>query len=214
MRAPGVGQRSILSALGGRREMGSRDIVRRENMEDGLPRADQVVGDEAPMALPPQGFRAHDRAALRTAQLAQHDEAGMELVAHGVVGVVVKALVRPEGVHGRRDVYLSSPETSESGDVLIADRAAGQRPGKHVLVELRIRARARNGPNVDDQPHLRARQQLDELGDRSGGVADGEKRERSVVALGHRRSRLSAAPMCRATLSALSLLIAYVALCW
>src|SRR6266704_1325071 len=149
MRAPGVGERSILSALGGRREMGSRHVVRPENMEDGLPRADQVLGDEAPMAPPPQGFRAHDRASLRTAQLAQHDEAGMELVAHGVVGVVVKALVRPEGVHGRRDAYLSSPETSESGDVLIADRAGGQRPGKNVLVELRIRARARNGPNVD-----------------------------------------------------------------
>src|SRR2546430_1173775 len=139
MRAPGVGQRSILSALGGRREMGSRDVVRPENMEDGLPRADQVVGDEAPMALPPQGFRAHDRAALRAAQLAQHDEAGMKLVAHGVVGVVVKALVRPEGVHGRRDVYLSSPETPESGDVLIADRAGGRSEERRVGEECRAR---------------------------------------------------------------------------
>src|SRR5437879_5809325 len=177
MLAPWIDERAVRPTLGGRREMGASHVVHPEDVEDRLSFADQVIRDDAPMAPPPEGLGAHDRAAPFPAQLAQLDETSAELLAHGVVGIVVKALIRPESIHGRWDAYLPSPETSESGDVLIADRSHRQRIGERLLVELRIRARARNGPDVGYQFHLGGGQHIDELGNRSGGVADREERK-------------------------------------
>src|SRR5262245_57254006 len=54
---------------------------------------DQVVRDNSPMASPPHGLRTHNCALPGMSQFAQLDEPGMKVLAHGVVGVVVKALV-------------------------------------------------------------------------------------------------------------------------
>src|ERR1700730_3087046 len=175
--ARGIDESSARSLLGCRRQTRRRDVVFSEDVEDRLAFADQVVGDDAAMTSPPDSLRAHDGALPPSAQLAQPVEAGAEGLTHGVVRVVVKALVRPERVHGRWDLGLPSPETSESGDMRIVDLGGGQRGGKHVTVELRIRARSRNSSNIDHEPDLHASEQIDELAGRSGRMADGEERE-------------------------------------
>ena len=79
-------------------------------MEDDVAAGDKVVGDNPPMTTPPHRFSAHNGAALRLAQMAQTCKAAMESRAHGVVGEIMEALVRPECVDVRRDVALSSAQ--------------------------------------------------------------------------------------------------------
>jgi len=101
---------------------------------------DQVVGDDPPVTPPPQSFRTHDRAALGVAQFAQLVEPNVKVLAHGVVGVVVKALVLPERVRGRRYVRLPSPQAAKSGHVHVSDIESGQKFGERGAVVLRIAA--------------------------------------------------------------------------
>ena len=57
----------------------------------------------------------------------------------------------------------------------------GERGGQHVFVELRVGARARNGPHVDQHAYLRGGQEIGELYDLSRGMADGEERKRAIM---------------------------------
>src|SRR5438445_13901252 len=118
MLAPWIDERAVRPTLGGRREMGASHVVHPEDVEDRLSFADQVIRDDAPMAPPPQGLGAHDRAAPFAAQLAPLDETSPELLAHGVVVIVAEALIRPERIDGRWDRHLSSPETPEHSTAL------------------------------------------------------------------------------------------------
>src|SRR5215471_8233240 len=72
--ASGIGQRSVRSASGRRRELRELDAAGREDVEDRFAAAQQVVRDDAPMAAPPHGLGAHDRAAFSPADLEQTDE--------------------------------------------------------------------------------------------------------------------------------------------
>ena len=97
-----------------------------QDMKHCLARGHQVVRDDAPMTAPPHGFRAHDCAAPRMSQLPQLGKAGAEGVGHGVVGVVMKALVLPKGVYDRRDLPTMASQPSKRRDVDVANLDCGQ----------------------------------------------------------------------------------------
>src|SRR5262245_32156464 len=50
--------------LGRNRRLRRFDVAGTKDMKHALAGSDQVVGDDAPMAAPPESFRAHDSAAL------------------------------------------------------------------------------------------------------------------------------------------------------
>lgn len=83
-------------------------MPRPKYVEHSLARGDEVVGDDTPVAPPPNGFRTHDYASCAMAELAQPRCAGLEVAPHGVVGEIVKALVLPETVYLRRYVPLAA----------------------------------------------------------------------------------------------------------
>ncbi len=66
--------------------------------------------------------------------------------------------------------------------MLIADALSCEELGERVDVELRIRARARDRPNVDNQIYVHRQQQRDEVGDRPCRVANGEQRAAKPIA--------------------------------
>src|SRR6478735_9233420 len=80
---------------------------------------EQVVGDDPPVAPPPHRFGAHYGAALGCAQPAQMIKRATEALAHGIVGIVVKTLVRPKRVHLRRYLAHATAQPPERGHVLI-----------------------------------------------------------------------------------------------
>jgi hypothetical protein len=109
-------------------------------VEHFLARRDQIVSDDAPMAAPPDGLGAHDRTEFLVAQPAQLGEAGLKCRVHGVVGVVVKALVLPERIGCRRHVALVPPQSAEFGDLPIPDLSDVQTLAQGIRVVLRVGA--------------------------------------------------------------------------
>src|SRR6185437_3491979 len=69
------------------------------DVENGLAVRHEVVGHDAAVASPPDGFRAHDRAAPRASCIDQMVEPGAEALRKRIVGIVVEARIRPETVH-------------------------------------------------------------------------------------------------------------------
>src|SRR5262249_10921566 len=75
----------------------------RENVHDGVTSRDEIVRNNAAMTSPPRCFRAHDGASLCMSCLTELAQSRPELVAHRVVGIVMKAFVVPEAIDGRRN---------------------------------------------------------------------------------------------------------------
>ena len=65
---------------------------------------------------------------------------GMEVLAYGVVRVIVKPLILPERVHARRDVPLASAQTAERGNMLVLDPGFAQHFGERFRVVLWVGA--------------------------------------------------------------------------
>lgn len=130
---------------------------------------------DPPMAAPPQRFRAHDRAMPQPAQVAEPRKAGVEGRAHRIVGVIVEALVLPERINAQCHVALPAATPAQRRDVLVGDRALRKRPRQRIAVELRIGARMRYCPDVDDLGHVGASQKCDEIADGAPRMADGVK---------------------------------------
>src|SRR5262249_37890664 len=147
-----------------------------KNVERHFARGYEVVRNDSPMASPPDRLRAHDGAAPCLSQFAQPREARTEVLAHGVVRVVVKALVLPKRVHLWGHVGCPATQTSQCGDVLVSDLRSHQGPGKPIRVVLWIGARPRDGPHVDDETDIRILQQAHERLDRPGRMPDGKER--------------------------------------
>ena len=99
----------------------------------------------------------------------------MKVLGHGEIRVIVKALILPECIHGRRHIPLPSAQASEARYVLVSDLERGQRLGEHVPVVLWIGAGSWNGSNINDEPHACVSQQVHEHDDRSGRMSDGKK---------------------------------------
>jgi hypothetical protein len=137
--------------------------------------AEQVIGDDAPMAAPPDGLGAHDRAAVLAAQFSQLRKACGERLRQGIVGIVPKAPHPPIGVRRWFYIFRLSSKTAKRGNMSIADLPRRQRFGEAVAVELRIGTGSRHRPHVDDEIDAGLPEQIDKFGDRPGGMADGEE---------------------------------------
>ena len=147
------------------------------DVEDGFAPGDQMVGNDAPMASPPYGFRTHDRAASFAPLTQQVLEARAELFRKRIVGIVVEAVVRPEAVDVPRQGSRLSAKAAEWRHVFIANTEAHQGSGERILVELRIGPRPRNRSDIRDERYIGSPQQLDELLEASVRMADGAEWE-------------------------------------
>ena len=111
------------------RYVGFFHVVRSQNMKYALAGCQQVVGDDSSVTAPPQGFRAHDCAVAFVSELAQKRETLKELVAKGVVSIIVKTRIFPERVELGRHLARSAAQTSERRDVLVSDFEPRKRSG-------------------------------------------------------------------------------------
>jgi hypothetical protein len=78
--------------------------------------------------------------------------------------------------------------------MFIADPPRRQRFGKAAGVELRIGTGSRHRPHVDDEIDAGLPEQIDEFGDRPGGMADGEECVRVGSITWRARSIAAASP--------------------
>src|SRR5690349_12820111 len=129
-------------------------MPRAKDVEHGFASSDEIVRNDAPMASPPHGFGAHDGAAPGVAKFSQFGEPASEGVAHGVVSVMVKALVRPKSVDCRRHRIAAATQSTECGYVGVADLECGKRFRKDIAVVLRVRARARYRADIRNNLNL------------------------------------------------------------
>src|SRR5690606_37283566 len=83
------------------------------DVRDGGARHDQIVGDDAAVAAPPDGFRAHDRAAALAADVDQMRQSLSKRGAERIVGIIVEAGVGPEAVERARHLALASAQATE-----------------------------------------------------------------------------------------------------
>ena len=96
-------------------------------------------------------------------EFSQSGKARSKLTTHGVVRIIVKALVFPKCIHIDRNISFLSAETAQLSDMLVANSKLGQSFGELRGVVLRIGQRARNASNVDDELNFLGPQQVYEL---------------------------------------------------
>src|SRR6185312_15155888 len=163
----------------------------------------QHVGDDRAVAAPPHRFGAHHGRALARGEGQHGGQPLRELRAGEVVGVAAERGIAPGGVRRIR-LYPASP--AQFWKPLVADAVRRQARGKRIARELRPAPRAGEAAHVGDRLDAVGREQGEELLQRAGGVADRPDRGRvgGVHAIFE-----SAAPLCMATWSVLSLLISY-----
>src|SRR6516225_5460984 len=84
----------------------------------------------------------------------------------------MKTVVLPERVEFERHLARAPTQSTERGDVLVADSERLKRLGQGFAVILRIGAGARDCTDVDDERHRDARHEFDEVLQRPSAVAD------------------------------------------
>jgi hypothetical protein len=149
-----------------------------ENVHHLLACGEKVVGNDPAVAAPPDRFSAHDHAPVLTASFPEPGQAGGEGGCQGVVRIVSKAAHSPIGVGRGFSAARLSPQAAEPGDMLVADLPWRQRFGEALLIELRVGARPRHRPYVDNEVDTGLLQEIGKFDDRPGRVAYGEKRVR------------------------------------
>lgn len=148
---------------------------RPKNVHYPLALAEQIIGDDAPMATPPDGLGTHDCAPVLAAQFPQSRKACGKGLRQGIVGIVPKAADSPIGVWGRFGAPRLSAKAAKFRDRFVADLPRRQRLRKAIAIELRIGARSRHRPHIYDEIDARLPQQIDEFDDRPGGMTYGEE---------------------------------------
>src|SRR5438034_2920 len=123
-------------------------------MEYRLARRNEIVSNYPSMAPPPDGLSTHYCSCRSMPELTQPGQAGSKLVAHGVVGIIMKTLNFPKRIHVRRYIPRLAAESSELGDMLIADFKLGQSLGELRGIVLGTGPRSRDRPNIDDDLDL------------------------------------------------------------
>ena len=114
------------------------DPVSAHYVKHDLTGGNEVVCDDATVALPPDRFGAHYCTGTLMPETAQPIEASTELFRHRIVGVIMKTLVLPKRIHCGRDIALVSTAAAESCEVLIPDLKIRQRCRKYLAIELGI----------------------------------------------------------------------------
>src|SRR6266700_8030251 len=144
-------------------------LVRADQVHDLVAAGRQELGDQAPVAAPPGCLGAH--------------EAGSRLregLAEGLLprGRAHPRSVAPEGGHAQAREPLLSRLAAEAAAQLdrvpVGDPGLGQSGFEGTLVELRVPARARKAADVDERGYACGGQDLEQLLERTGTVADGK----------------------------------------
>jgi hypothetical protein len=168
-RSAGVGDLAIddLREVG---EFVGLGVVRADDVEDLPIFGEELVSDEAAVALPGEGFGAHDHGAGLRGDFLQFDVRGAEFVHEHVVGI------RGEGGDAPRRVWRVSgalvAPAAERAEVSVLDVVRCERGGEGVLVELRVAARARQEADVGDVLNFIFVEEREEVVDRAVRVAD------------------------------------------
>ena len=130
------------------------DPVPAHQVEDLFAPVDEMVRNDPAVTAPPDRFRAHDRATLAPARLDEGIESAPEGLGECMVGVIVEALVGPEGVERDRRFGRTPAQSAELGNGLIGDAEGQQRRRQSILVILRVSARSPDRPDIDDETDI------------------------------------------------------------
>ena len=125
------------------------------------------------MAAPRNSFRAHDGCALRAAQRRKLSEPTRKFFGLHVVGVTAKARIAPSGVGG---IGPRMAQTAQRAQRHVFDTLRSQCDSQRVAVELRVMARARHSPDIDEAFDALAFEQRNELIERQSRMSDREYR--------------------------------------
>src|SRR2546422_4807540 len=131
---------------------------------------DERVGDQRTMTSRGESFGAHDRRDPFARLGFQTAQAVLEVLRLHVVRESAEGGVDPARVRGIL-ARVSSP--AQLAQMLVSDVGGVQGPPQRRLLVLRIVARARNRPNVDDLLDPVRFQQLQEVADGAGRMAYG-----------------------------------------
>ena len=154
------------------------DTLVAHQVEDVAATGEEIVGDDPPMAAPPDGLGAHDRGSALTGEAHKLVEAGGELVREGVIGVIVEALVLPisRSPRGGRSCDLPRSPPSAAMRNSRPGRAPAPRPvPPHYIAG----CGATSGPSGCRRHRSAgpARRRSTNSGDRAGRMADCEDRK-------------------------------------
>jgi hypothetical protein len=144
-------------------------------VEDRQAAHDEIVGDDASMAAPPNRLGAHDRADVDGAKLDQFRQTFTERPGLGVVGIVPETGVLPEDVRRWPRVLAARAQTAQGCDVAIADPSRRQVVWKDIHVEPRIGSRPGHGADIDDHARPYPDEQRRHLINTAGRMADGKE---------------------------------------
>jgi hypothetical protein len=99
----------------------SFEVISPQNVKHLISSGEQIVRDDSAMASPPNSLCARYGASLGMSQFSQSRQSGLELLAHRVIGEIVKASDLPKGIQRTWHDWAWGSRTSELSDVLIVD---------------------------------------------------------------------------------------------
>ena len=124
--------------LGASSECGWLHVMGAQDVKDRRTAREQVVGDDPPVASPPEDFRTHDRAGAFAGLGDQFGEPFPEWRRQRVVRVVPETSISPERVRRNFGVGLASAQSTQGRDVAIPDLPFAESVRKGIAVELRV----------------------------------------------------------------------------
>lgn len=151
-------------------EVRDRDIIRAENMKNRLALREQIVGDDAAMATPPNRFRTHISETMPSPEIDEFRQSFAEILTHRVIGIVAKAGVRPEAI-GRNEFALI-PSPTQRHDVAIRDAIGREGITESLDIELRVGAGARKRSHINEKINPGFLKQGNEIFERSGRMSN------------------------------------------
>lgn len=132
-------------------------------MIDGVAVQQEMVGDDAPVASPPDGFRAHQGQASVGAEGDNLIERGGECLAQGVIGIILETLHPPHGIEVGIDTGLLRPAPAQRGIMPVSDLNLCEIGRQSIDVEDRVASRPRKRSDIDQQIDTSLTQHADEF---------------------------------------------------
>ena len=138
-------------------------MVFAENVEYGFSGAKKIVGNDPPMAPPPNGFSTHYRSASSVTAISELGQAVPEFLGHCIISVVSEAGIVP--VEVGRNIYFRGPlsQSAKRSNVGVPNLNFSQVVGQCFSVELGIGARARYMAHINYKLDLQGVKQIHEL---------------------------------------------------
>jgi hypothetical protein len=96
-------------------------MIHLEDVKYGFARGNEIISDNAAVASPPQSLSAHNCASLCLAELPQQRNAMLEWLGHGVIGIIMKALIAPKGVRFGRNAAAFLSQPAKHGYTLVSN---------------------------------------------------------------------------------------------